>query len=108
MLVREGNGACCASARATIRTSAHRWEKAVKTKALARREAYPPVKSLVPQMKTAARLQAAGANWDAAGMSVEGSTGRGKDQWPGVSGWWLVIRHHGPVSSKTFVGPGTA
>jgi hypothetical protein len=27
----------------------------------------------VPQMKTAAKLQAAGANWEGPGMNVEGS-----------------------------------
>src|SRR5579863_1880171 len=74
-LVREGKWACCARAMATMRARANAWDAAVKTKALARREAYPPVKSLVPQMKTAPRLQAAGANWGEAGMSVEGSTG---------------------------------
>jgi hypothetical protein len=31
------------------------------------------VKSLTPQIKTAARLQAAGANWGAGDMNVEGS-----------------------------------
>jgi hypothetical protein len=33
---------------------------AVNTKALVRREAYPPMKSLVPQEKTAAKLKAVG------------------------------------------------
>jgi hypothetical protein len=32
-------------------------------KALARRDAYPPIKSLAPQQATAARLKAVGAIW---------------------------------------------
>ncbi len=38
-------------------------EKAVRTKALARREPYPPAKSAAPQRNTAITEQAAGANW---------------------------------------------
>ena len=63
MLARSGSGACEANAITVIHTRAQRWEKEVRTKALARREAYPPAKSDAPQRKTAVTAYAAGANW---------------------------------------------
>lgn len=60
MLVREGNAACCVRPTASISTNAQTCEKPVSTKALARREPYPPAKSEAPQRKTAVTEQAAG------------------------------------------------
>lgn len=50
------------------------WEKAVSTKAFARRDPYPPEKSAAPQRKTAVTLQAAGASWVSDDTPDEGNT----------------------------------
>src|SRR5262249_13969147 len=63
MLIRSGNGPPCASAISDINTKAQAWENAVRTKAWARREPYPPAKSDAPQMNTAATEYAAGGRW---------------------------------------------
>src|SRR5262244_1760070 len=75
MLFRSGNAPCWASAVAVIRTKAHKCENAVKTKALARREANPPAKSAAPQRKTAVTEYAAGPSWGSVDTTVEISMG---------------------------------
>src|SRR5580698_5842208 len=73
-LLREGNAPCCAKAIEPISPKAHTCENAVSTKALARREPYPPAKSDAPHMKTAIMLYTAGANWPVEDTTVEIST----------------------------------
>src|SRR5271157_1851545 len=75
-LVREGRASCCASAMANMRAKAQMCENAVRTKALARRDPYPPAKSDEPQRKTAATEEAAGANWSNESTRDEGNTRR--------------------------------
>jgi hypothetical protein len=53
ILRRDGNSPWLAIAIPNIRTKAQTCEKAVSTKAFARREPYPPAKSDAPQRKTA-------------------------------------------------------
>src|SRR5277367_205843 len=74
MLLRVGNAPCCAKAIVHISANAHTCEKAVSTKALARREPYPPAKSDAPHMKTAIMLYTAGANWLIGDTTVEVNT----------------------------------
>lgn len=75
MLAREGNAPCWVSAIENMRAKAQTWEKAVRTKALARREPYPPAKSESPQSRTAETLQATGANVIGEDTRDEGNTG---------------------------------
>jgi hypothetical protein len=56
-----------------IRAKAQTWEKAVRTKALARRDPYPPAKSAEPQRNTAITLYATGPNWESEGTPDEGN-----------------------------------
>src|SRR5271169_4728023 len=73
ILVRDGKTPCCANAMANISTKAQMCENAVSTKALARREPYPPAKSAAPQRNTAVTEQTAGANWVREGTPDEGN-----------------------------------
>jgi hypothetical protein len=62
--VLEGNGEWLASATPDISTKPLRCAIAVSRNAFARRDPYPPTKSLVPQEKTAAKLKLVGADRD--------------------------------------------
>ena len=59
---------------ANIRTKAQRCENAVSTKALARRDPYPPAKSAAPHRNTAVTLNPAGASWVREDTPDEGNT----------------------------------
>ena len=63
-----------ASATASIKAMAQRWENAVSTNALAFLDPRPPAKSEVPHRTTAPTLEAAGANWSGIHTRNEGST----------------------------------
>src|SRR6266852_81106 len=76
----EGNGGWVVRTREAIINRPPQLTRVVKRKTLARREAYPPRKSLVPQARTAARLKAAGATWFCASTKHEGSTQRGRGE----------------------------
>src|ERR1700758_344529 len=79
MLARSGNAPPSSAATASIKASAQRWEKAVRTKALARREPNPPAKSEAPQRKTAVTEEATAAeeNWAGRNTPDESSTRHG-------------------------------
>ena len=47
------------------------WAMVVRRKALVRREAFPPIKSLTPQAKVAARADPAGASWEVTAIDRE-------------------------------------
>jgi hypothetical protein len=87
MLVRDGNAPCCRSATDNISAKAQTCENAVSTKALARREPYPPAKSDVPHKNTAVTLHAAGANWAREDTPDEGNM---LPQMDGRSGNWTL------------------
>jgi hypothetical protein len=72
MLPREGKTSLRAHAKpmASIKTNAQICENAVNTKALARREPYPPAKSDEPQRKTAITEQIAGLNGTSDGINA--------------------------------------
>src|ERR1700756_450147 len=74
MLARLGKFPCWVKAMASISTRAQMCENAVSTKALARREPYPPAKSEAPPRKTAVTEYAAGANCDSEVTPDEGNT----------------------------------
>src|SRR5215831_17817426 len=73
-LILSGNGPPCPRAITDISTKAQACENAVRTKAWAWREPYPPAKSAAPQMKTAATEYAAGGRWAGEITPDEGNT----------------------------------
>ena len=73
MLAPVGNAPCSPSAIANISAKPQRCANAVSTKALARRDPYPPAKSDAPQRNTAVTLNAAGASWVRGDMPDEGN-----------------------------------
>jgi uncharacterized protein len=90
MLLREGKTPFRAKAKPTanIKTSAQMCENAVNTKALARREPYPPEKSEAPHKKTAATENAAGLDGIKASTPHEGNMKRGR----GLPNHWIHAR----------------
>src|SRR5690242_4040772 len=74
ILILSGNGPPCPRAITDISAKAHACENAVRTKALARRQPYPPAKSDAPHTKTAATEYAAGGKWGGEITPDEGNT----------------------------------